>query len=786
MNIPRIPVLLILLISLLTICSAPAQTDVETNWHVLGPILVDQAEPDEVSEEQRKKAFNTEYLDATALTTVKAGQLHTINGSELKWQTASEKDGIVNLNKLFDKLDYVSAYSWTEIQAPEARPALLGIGSDDAVKVWVNGELVHEHWIGRGVTRDEDLVPVELQKGKNRILLKVQDHREGWGFACRILPAEVYTQKLIEAAGKGHADEVGLLLSHGADIDAKNDVGLTPLHSAKIHGRRDVVAALQQRGANPDIPMPTPESLADHLFAKAFEGEIPGAAALVVREGKVLYEKGFGYADLKKKTPITPDTEFRIGSITKQFTAVAILKLQEEGKLNVEDKLSKFIPDYPRGDEVTIHHLLTHTSGIKSYTDKINFKSKEVTRPIPSIEKHIESFKHDPFNFDPGESWSYNNSGYFLLGYIIGKVSGLSYGEYLQQTFFDLLGMKNTGLHHKRIKLQHEAMGYSYQNGKPELAPNWEMTWAGGAGAMYSTLGDLYRWNEAAFNGKVLTAASMQSAFTPVVLENGKESEPKYGYGWMIQEFRGWQEIQHGGGLPGFSTYLCRFPQQNITVAVLTNALPSPKLNPGQAAHELAEIFFGEEMDEQTSYIADKNADASVYKDYVGRYEYKGGAVLAVSTEGNQLFVQLGMQPRFEIFPSDADEFFWKVVEAQVKFVRNESGHVTHAVHTQNGRSFEAPRLEEEDAVAISPSILKNYVGKYDMNGTAVDILLKEEQLYIQAANQPQIQLYARSATEFFLTVVKADITFMENEAGEVDKFTLKQGGRTFTVLRKK
>ena len=350
MNISRriFPFLLVLLFSLLTVCSAPAQTDIATEWHVLGPILVDKESPDEVSEEQRKKAFDTEYLDAAALTkTVKAGQVRRINGSELKWQTAAEKNGIVDLNKLFDKLDYVSAYSWAEIQAPEAGPALLGVGSDDAVKVWVNGELVHEHWTGRGVTLDEDLVPVKLREGKNQILLKVQDHQGGWGFACRILPAEVYTQKLIDAAGKGHADEVDLLLSHGADINAKSAIGLTPLHSAKIHGRKGIVAALQQRGAYPDIPMPAPENLANHLFAEAFEGEIPGAAALVVREGKVLYEKGFGYANLKKKTLITPDTEFRIGSITKQFTAAAILKLQEEGKLSVEDKLSKFIPDYP-------------------------------------------------------------------------------------------------------------------------------------------------------------------------------------------------------------------------------------------------------------------------------------------------------------------------------------------------------------------------------------------------------------------------------------------------------
>ena len=166
---------------------------------------------------------------------------------------------------------------------------------------------------------------------------------------------------------------------------------------------------------------------------------------LVARDGKVLLSHGFGMADLSHDVPITPTTKFRIGSVTKQFTAAAILKLQEEGRLSVNDKLSKFFPDFPRGDEVTIHHLLTHTSGIKSFTSKPDFMAT-VTSPATS-DQMIDSFKNDPFDFDPGEELSYNNSGYFLLGLIIEKVSGKSFNDYLRDTFFEPLGMHDTGVH---------------------------------------------------------------------------------------------------------------------------------------------------------------------------------------------------------------------------------------------------------------------------------------------------------------------------------------------------
>ena len=788
MNISRKTASLILApgFFLLTFFQAWAQTDSSAEWLILGPIPVVEGETEDISEEQQRVAFKTDLLDPAVVKHVAAGQTHTINQEAYKWQKVREKDHVVDLDKLFDEKDYAAAYAFREIEVAEGKSVILGIGSDDGVRVWLNGELVHDNWVPRGLTLDDDVVPVSLEPGTNQVLLKVQDMQQAWGFTCRILPAEAYTEKFTAAAGSGQLDMVNVLRSHGADINASNDLGLTALHVAKIHGRKDIVEVLIAQGADATIPMPSKEKLADALFEKAIGEHSPGAAVLIAQDGQVLYQKGFGFANLKKDIPITPKTEFRIGSVTKQFTAAAILKLKEEGKLSLDNKLSQFIPDYPRGDEVTIHHLLTHTSGIKSYTDKINFENKEVTKPIASAEAHIESFKNDPYNFDPGEVWSYSNSGYFLLGYIIEKVSGKSYGAYLKQAFFGPLGMNNTGVHYQGIDLKSEATGYSYQDGEAELAPNWAMSWAGGAGALYSTVGDLHKWNEAVFNGEVLDDASLQAAITPVTLNDGKVSQPKYGYGWMINEFRGWKEIQHGGGLPGFVTFLTRFPDQNVTVAVLTNAAPPDQLNPQQAAHDLAEIFFWENMSAQESYVADENGDTSRYHDFVGRYAYPGGAVLTVSTEDNQLFAQVTGQPRFEIFPRGNEEFFWKVVDASVRFVPDEDGEIIQAVHTQGGQTFEAPKIEEEAVAKVDASILETYVGEYDLNGIAVNITREEAQLYLQVTGQPKFEIYPRSASEFFMKAVNAEVTFVENENRKIDQLILNQGGRTFVLPRMK
>ena len=752
-------------------------------WLILGPIPVSDREtkPDE---ETQKKAFATDFLaehGGESGIQPKPGLIHQIKGEEYTWQLVQSEDDIVDLVEIYGKKEFVVAYAWAEIEMQEAKSVLLGIGSDDGVKVWLNGELVHENWIGRAVNKDDDLVPVTFQKGENQLLLKVQNMSQTWGFACRMLGSKSLPERLIKAAERGDLDDLEMLLSHGADVNATIEPGLTALHAAKIKGKKDTVEFLLEKGADPKIKMPAKEELVDALFNRVFEGDSSGAAVLVAQDGEVVYEKGFGFANLEHHVPVTPETKFRIGSITKQFTASAILKLQEEGKLSVDDKLSKFIPDYPRGDEVTIHHLLTHTSGIHSYTSKPDF-SDTVTVEVKKPEDLIETFKDDEFDFDPGEKWLYNNSGYFLLGYIVEKVSGESFADYLKNNLFEPLSMDNTGIHHWKPILEHEATGYSYENGKFHNALDWDMSRGGGAGALYSTVGDLYHWNEAVFNGKVLGESSLEAAFTPVTLNDGSKANAmggKYGYGWMFSEVRGMKEIAHGGGLNGWSAYLTRYPKQNFTVSVLSNCLPPPPgLAPSEMAHDIAEIYLWEKMSVSASVATDTTVDPGVYDDYVGRYDYGMSAVLTVTREGDRLFAQLSGQPKYEIFPKSETEFFWKVVDAQITFVRNEEGEVTHVIHRQGGREFEAPKLKDEPPAEVDPAVYDAYVGEYDYGGDRILTVTKEDdRLFAQMTGQPKFEIFPKSETEFFWKVANAQIEFVKDENGKVVKAIHHQAG---------
>jgi CubicO group peptidase (beta-lactamase class C family) len=519
---------------------------------------------------------------------------------------------------------------------------------------------------------------------------------------------------------------------------------------------------LKAKGAKTDIPMPPFDRLVDKIFKNAQTGTTPGVSVLASQNGKIIYEKSFGYADVGNKVPVTSDTRIRIGSITKQFIATSILKLQEEGKLSVGDKLSRFIPDFPRGDEVTIQHLLTHTSGIHSFTDRPGFL-RYVTLPItPSA--MVDTIKVRPYDFNPGDRYLYNNSGFYLLGYIVEKISGKSLASYLKETFFKPLGMNKTGIYETKELLDNEAYGYSYENGKLIKAINWDMSWAGGAGAIYSTTKDLNTWNEAVFNGKVLSGESLKAAFTPIVLNDKQKID--YGYGWSLQDYRGIKFISHGGGLHGFLSFLERQPEKKVNVVVLCNSTPPPPgIDPTSNALLIAEYLLWSDMAKQSSFASDFSVDENTLKSYVGRYNYGQGAVLIVTLEGKQLYAQMTGQPNFPIFPSSKDEFNWKVVEAKIKFVTGEKGNVIHVIHNQGGQQIEAKKLKDEMPVAVNPSVFDNYVGKYDLGNNYLIVISKDaDKLLMQGPNLPKCQLLPASEIEYFAREMNVRLIFKLNE----------------------
>ncbi len=532
----------------------------------------------------------------------------------------------------------------------------------------------------------------------------------------------------------------------------------------------------------------------DDVIRGMVQPDQPGIAVLISRGDRVFLSKGYGLADMEPEIPITSKTKFRIGSITKQFTAASILKLQEEGKLKVTDRLSKYIPGYPRGDEVTLHHLMTHTSGIENFTDKLDFSGK-VTQAISSSDL-IDSFKYEDLNFEPGDSFSYSNSGYFLLGFIVEKVSGKSFESFLQETFFVPLGMNDSGVHHADLKLTNEALGYSHIEGETVNALNWDMSHAGAAGAIYSTVEDLHRWNEGIFKGQVLSQASLTAALTGAKIRTSDQLTG-YGYGWGIGEQGGLKLIHHGGDLDGFSSYLARFPQQDLTIAVLHNSRPVfGYLNPDKIAEKIAGVYLRQDMtapidSSKKVHIVDITVSPESYLAFEGHYYYGPLKVLEVTTENNRLFAQLTGQKKYEIFPESPTRYFLKVVDAQVEFIHDSNGNVIALQHTQNGRSFRAPLLEETAIVGVAPDILDNYIGVYEFDNIgSFTVTRKRDFLVIQVPPkfrlpQDRLDVYGKSDTVFFSPLIrKMEIEFIKNDAHKAEKAIIHQGKSRFDGVR--
>ncbi len=421
----------------------------------------------------------------------------------------------------------------------------------------------------------------------------------------------------------------------------------------------------------------------DEYMKKCVEAKHFSGAVLVSKSSDTLFAKGYGFANAEHEVPNTTRTKFRLGSITKQFTAIAILILQERGKLKLEDPVGKYIDDSPKAwESVTIHHLLTHTGGVPSYTDDPVYVKKMMMPE--SVRSMIARFRDKPLDFKPGEKFHYSNSGYFLLGAIIEKLSGKSYEAFLKDAIFDPLGMRDTGYDHAATLLPARASGYNLGDAGLRNAEYLDMAQPYSAGSLYSTVEDLARWDRALCDGKLISKESYAKMYAPV--------KNDYAYGWVVTTTKGRKQIQHGGGINGFATEILRDPDQRVCVIVLCNVLPQ---DPAAVAHDLAAIAFGERYEMPKARKVAK-VDPKIYDAYVGRYQLGPKVIATFSREGDRFMTQLTGQPRFEVFPESETNFFLKVVDATITFVKDDKGKITHVNIKQGSRDIKAQRLEDE------------------------------------------------------------------------------------------
>lgn len=310
---------------------------------------------------------------------------------------------------------------------------------------------------------------------------------------------------------------------------------------------------------------------------------------LIAYQSKIMWSKGYGYADFEHDVPNTAETKFRIGSITKTITAVAIMQLLEKKLIKLDDTLNHFIADYPHGEQITVKHLLTHTSGISNFELDADFY--DVIHSPSFSEKLIDLFKYQPLQFIPGEEYSYSVSGYFLLGYIIEKVTGLRYEDYLKEYIFEPLGMKNTGFDHYKPIIKGRAKGYEMDGFEIQNTDFVDMRIAGAGGGLYSTVGDLYLLQVGLFNQKILNKESFDMMNTNQVRIN---DQTHYGYGLFLQEDEIFGKKQHKnyhtGGGPGVRSILAYYVEEQLLCVMISNVNNRKIFNDSHALME--EILF--------------------------------------------------------------------------------------------------------------------------------------------------------------------------------------------------
>jgi len=422
---------------------------------------------------------------------------------------------------------------------------------------------------------------------------------------------------------------------------------------------------------------------------KSFMGSV-----LVARGSEVLFAKGYGMANLEWDIPNTPATKFYLASLSKQFTAAAILLLGERGKLRVSDPIKSYLPDAPAAwDGITFHHLLSHTSGITTGSP-----GDRSTRTMPSRpEINVARFRNMPLEFPPGTKFGYSNSGYQLLAHLIEKISGQPFEDFLQVNIFEPLGMKDSGSYTHAAVIPRRASGYArprdtrnrqeLPDSPLENAPFIDFTNGMGAGGLYSTVEDLYRWTQGLFGGKLLSAASLARMTTPVMTT---PVQNRYAYGLGVGTVEGRRRFSHAGRMPGFDTMLHYYPDSKVTVAVLANIMDpetSPAVRPalGDIVEWLGALAHGGSVSLPTERKA-ISLDAATLAGYAGVYESTAPTTGAagretrleytVTLEAGRLYLMGPRLPKSQMHAEAKDRFFLKERDAQIEFTRDETGRV--------------------------------------------------------------------------------------------------------------
>jgi CubicO group peptidase (beta-lactamase class C family) len=458
------------------------------------------------------------------------------------------------------------------------------------------------------------------------------------------------------------------------------------------------------------------EAKLDEVFKPWDKKDAPGGVVSVSVKGKLVYEKAFGMANLESNVPNTVETVFDVGSISKQFTAACVMLLQDDGKLDIDDEASKYLTEFPvlRDNKITVRQLMAHTSGLRDYMSLMVFKSGKFAFEDDEV---VEALKgQSTLNFPPGMAWDYSNTGFYFLKKLVEKVSGKSLAEFAKERLFTPLGMGHTQfLDDHSLLIPGRAFGYMNGGEGKGYRAGITMIAADGAGGLWTTLADMHKWTQNWKKNKLGNDPQMFAKMqTKQKLVLGTDTV--YGLGFFIDDYKGVARIQHGGDFVGFHAQVNWFPEQDVVVATFSNdgTQNAKGFNDKTVDVVLADVIKPGPGDNKTEITLSEQ----VLDEYVGRYDIST-VIIEFKRDGSKLMAQVTGQPEFEVFATEKDHFFWKVVEARLEFARDEGGNVTGLTLFQGGAEIVCPRSKP---FAAPPEMLDALVGYY--YSTELDVMV--------------------------------------------------------------
>ncbi len=541
-------------------------------------------------------------------------------------------------------------------------------------------------------------------------------------------------------------------------------------------------AALAMAAATPGQALPAGyKAKADALLAEAYPAGGPGASVVISERGRIVYQGSRGLADIAAKKPVTPDTVFRIGSITKQFSAAVVLQLAAEGKLKLDDPIAKYLPTYPGGSGISVRQLLNHTSGIQSYTGIPGWMAGDKPAKAYSTAQLIAEFKDMPPPSRPGEKWDYNNSGYILVGALIEAVTGNRWSDEVERRIAAPLGLASLDDGIKEAAIPAMATGYTGGDKGAELSKPIHMSVPGAAGALVANAADLAKWGNALHHGKVVPGPYYAEMIAPTKLPDGKVEQ--YGYGIGPSKLRGVAAVGHSGGIFGFSSDSLYVPSDDLFIVILTNQ-DRPDVSPGLVMRKLSALAIGKPY----PIFTPTPLDAKAAEPFVGTYKFKDMSRVLALVDG-KLEYRRPEGATSDLVPVGGNRFQFDGAMTWIELTTDAGGKKLLKIN-QNGDAdddvgaWAGPVPAEAPEYAVPAAALANYAGIYTSPmGKVVVAAAGPAKLTLKLGGQPALPLRAVAIDEFIVERVGAKVKFVA-DGGKIIRLEIVQGGRTLPATR--